>query len=67
VSNTLNPPITAVFIRILPEEWNVRISMRIELYGCPGDLVLWDASVENVWLFSSLFKEEKTLDVTVKL
>ena len=67
MSNALNPPITTVFIRILPEEWNVRISMRIELYGCPGDLVLMEPSVENVWLFLSLYKEEKTRDVTVKL
>ena len=52
MSNTLNPAVTAVFIRILPEEWNVRISMRIELYGCPGDLVLMGRKrLERVLVF----------------
>ena len=36
VYNTLKPPITAHFIRILPLEWHNHISLRIEVYGCPG-------------------------------
>ena len=32
----LKPPITAHFIRILPLEWHNHISLRIEIYGCPG-------------------------------
>ena len=34
--NILKPPITAHFIRILPLEWHNHISLRIEIYGCPG-------------------------------
>ncbi|XP_073259033.1 uncharacterized protein [Porites lutea] len=36
VYNILKPPITARFIRILPLEWHSQISLRIEIYGCPG-------------------------------
>ena len=36
VYNILNPPITTRFIRIKPMEWRGRISMRMEIYGCPG-------------------------------
>ena len=36
VYNILNPPITTRFIRIKPMEWRGRISMRTEIYGCPG-------------------------------
>lgn len=36
VYNSLNPPITARFVRLLPVEWHDQISMRLELYGCPG-------------------------------
>ena len=38
VYNALSPPVTTMFVRILPIAWNRRISMRIELYGCPGNL-----------------------------
>ena len=34
--NMLNPPITTRFIRIKPMEWRGHISMRMEIYGCPG-------------------------------
>ena len=36
VYNVLAPPITARLIRILPVEWHNQISMRLEVYGCPG-------------------------------
>jgi len=36
VYNKLIPPITARYIRLLPVEWKNHISMRMELYGCPG-------------------------------
>ncbi|CAH3197418.1 unnamed protein product, partial [Porites evermanni] len=36
VYNILNPPITTRFIRIKPMEWRGHISMRMEIYGCPG-------------------------------
>lgn len=36
VYNVLVPPITARLIRILPVEWHNQISMRLEIYGCPG-------------------------------
>ena len=36
VYNILKPPITAHFIQILPLEWHNHISLRIEIYGCPG-------------------------------
>ena len=38
VYNALSPPVTTMFVRVLPMAWNSRISMRIELYGCPGNL-----------------------------
>ena len=34
--NVLVPPITARLIRVLPVEWHNQISMRLEIYGCPG-------------------------------
>ena len=39
--NTLIPPITTRYIRILPVQWQGHISMRIELYGCPGTVQLF--------------------------
>lgn len=36
VYNVLVPPITARLIRVLPVEWHSQISMRLEIYGCPG-------------------------------
>ena len=36
VYNILNSPITTRFIRIKPMEWSGHISMRMEIYGCPG-------------------------------
>ena len=36
VFNKLSQPITARYIRLLPIEWHEHISMRIEIYGCPG-------------------------------
>lgn len=36
VYNNLNPPFTARFVRIVPVEWHNYISMRLEIYGCPG-------------------------------
>lgn len=32
----LKIPITARYIRFLPMEWHNHVSMRIEIYGCPG-------------------------------
>ena len=34
VHHDLNPPITERYIRFRPLTWNVRISMRVEIYGC---------------------------------
>ena len=36
VYNTLNYPITTRYVRVRPVSWQVCISMRMELYGCPG-------------------------------
>ncbi|XP_022805740.1 lactadherin-like isoform X1 [Stylophora pistillata] len=36
VYNSLTPPITTRFIRLIPLEWHNHISMRIEVFGCPG-------------------------------
>ena len=38
VYNELNPPITARYIRFRPVDWHGHISMRVELYGCQGDV-----------------------------
>lgn len=40
VFNKLSQPITARYIRLLPIEWHNHISMRIEIYGCPGIIFL---------------------------
>ena len=37
VPHVLNPPIIAPYIRFLPATWHNHISMRVELYGCPGN------------------------------
>ena len=39
VYNDLTPIITARFIRFLPWQWNNRIAMRIEIFGCPGIVI----------------------------
>ena len=36
--NMLNPPITARFVRICPVAWHSHISMRMEIYGCQGNV-----------------------------
>ena len=36
VYNTLTPAVITRYIRFKPVEWHNRISMRIEIYGCPG-------------------------------
>ena len=38
VYNELVPPITARFISFRPLDWYGHISMRVELYGCQGNL-----------------------------
>ena len=39
VFNILKPPITARYIRILPIAWYKNIAMRIEIYGCTGNVL----------------------------
>ena len=34
VYHDLNPPITSQYIRFVPVEHHLRVSMRVELYGC---------------------------------
>ena len=36
VVKRLSEPIRTRFVRLLPLEWHKHISMRIEIYGCPG-------------------------------
>lgn len=38
VYNKLTPPVTALVLRLLPVGWQNHISMRMEIYGCPGIL-----------------------------
>jgi len=38
VFHDLDPPITSRYIRFLPVDWYVAVSMRVELYGCKGTL-----------------------------
>ncbi|CAH3022884.1 unnamed protein product [Porites evermanni] len=37
VSNVINPPIIARFVRIIPRGWYRHICMRVEFYGCKAD------------------------------
>ena len=39
-TNRLSQPIRARYIRFIPIEWHNHISMRVEIYGCPGVLRL---------------------------
>ena len=34
VYHDLNPPITSQYIRFVPVDYHLQISMRVELYGC---------------------------------
>ena len=52
VHNKLRPPIKTRFIRLLPTQWNKQISMRIEIYGCPGIRLNWLS--ETCWRAGSL-------------
>lgn len=36
VSHVLTPQIMARYFRFRPRTWQERVSMRVELYGCPG-------------------------------
>ena len=36
VKHELNPPVRARYIRFRPTAWNLQVSMRVEVYGCPG-------------------------------
>lgn len=38
VYHELDPPITAHYIRFQPVSWFAHISMRVELYGCLGNV-----------------------------
>ena len=39
-TNRLSQPIKARYILFIPIEWHNHISMRVEIYGCPGVLLL---------------------------
>ena len=48
VYNKLPIPIKTRFIRLLPMQWRHQISMRIEVYGCPGIKLIM---LEKIGLF----------------
>ena len=48
VYNKLTIPIKTRFIRLLPMQWKNQISMRIEVYGCPGIKLIM---LEKIGLF----------------
>ena len=48
VYNKLPSSIKTRFIRLLPTQWRNQISMRIEVYGCPGNKVIM---IEKIGLF----------------
>ena len=39
VSNYFDVPVQATYLRILPTEWNGKISLRLEILGCNGKLL----------------------------
>ena len=47
VYNKLRRPVVTRYIRVIPTHWNNRISMRIELYGCPGTSIRADLDIVN--------------------
>ena len=47
VYNILNPPFTARYVRIVPLEFHHVVSMRLEIYGCPG-IIGYKMSVAEV-------------------
>lgn len=58
VYNVLVPPITARLIRVLPVEWHSQISMRLEIYGCPG--INYKIYIQNIFGFLGPTKTAKT-------
>ena len=46
VHNKVTPPVTALVLRLLPVDWENHISMRMEIYGCPGILHFPDCHVQ---------------------
>ena len=50
VYNKLPSSIKARFIRLLPTQWRNQISMRIEVYGCPGNKL---TMIEKIGLFNN--------------
>lgn len=50
VKNVFHSPIITRFIRIHPETWNGRISMRTEFYGCKKGIVELDPYFLNAKL-----------------
>ena len=48
VYNKLPSSIKTRFIRLLPTQWRNQISMRIEVYGCPGNKLIM---IEKIGLF----------------
>ena len=52
VKNYLLKPLSAKSVRVLPLTWNIKICMRLELYGCPyvsGALLLYYTNVQLEW------------------
>ena len=44
VYHDLNPPITSQYIRFVPVDYHLHISMRVELYGCLQGNEEWSPS-----------------------
>ena len=61
VYNVLVPPITARQIRVLPVEWHNQISMRLEIYGCPG--INYKIYMQNIFGFFRSHENSKNLEV----
>lgn len=58
VYHTINPIIFTRYIRILPQTWHSRVSMRVEFYECDGNLYPVHTSaidLKNASLFTSVF------------
>ena len=51
--HNLSSPIRARYIRLRPSSWIGGVSMRVELYGCVGEVKFWIAE-KNSWVVQQM-------------
>ena len=66
VKHKLNKEIKTRYIRFRPTGWHNHISMRVEVYGCKGNIVGLQEFVENlVYMHQEEKKNQKKQDLPI--